>query len=103
MVVNTTPVARAVAAAYDFTSVRTIIDVGGGRGALALGLLAAHPQLRGIVFDQPAVAAGGRARPAGGRVAQKSRAGAGERFGAGPGRGRAPPVEAHHPPRGAGP
>ena len=60
MVANTTPVARAVAAAYDFTSMRTIIDVGGGRGALALGILAAHPHLKGIVFDQPAVAGGAR-------------------------------------------
>jgi len=60
MVVNTTPVARAVAGAYDFSSMRTIIDVGGGRGALALGILAAHPQLRGVIFDQPAVAAGAR-------------------------------------------
>jgi hypothetical protein len=57
---QTAPVARAVATAYDFAECATVVDVGGGRGALALGLLAAHPHLRGIVFDQPAVAAGAR-------------------------------------------
>ena len=51
------PTARAVAAAYDFSPFKTIVDIGGGRGALAMGLLAAYPHLRGIVFDQPAVAA----------------------------------------------
>jgi len=60
MAANTAPAARAVAAAYDFSRVGTIVDVGGGRGALAIGLLTAHPHLRGVVFDQPAVAAGAR-------------------------------------------
>lgn len=57
MAAQTAPVTRAVAAAYDFSRVRTIVDVGGGNGTLALGLLAANPHLQGIVFDQPAVAA----------------------------------------------
>jgi len=57
---QTAPLTRAVAAAYDFSPCRTIVDVGGGRGALALGLVEAYPHLRGIVFDQPAVAAGAR-------------------------------------------
>ena len=60
MTAHTAPVVRAVAAAYDFAPCATIVDVGGGRGALALGLLAAYPHLRGVVFDQPAVAAGAR-------------------------------------------
>jgi precorrin-6B methylase 2 len=45
--------AIAVAAAYDFSALRTIVDVGGGNGALLIGILSAHPHLRGIVFDQP--------------------------------------------------
>ena len=53
---QTVPLTRAVAAAYDFSACTTIIDVGGGRGALTLGLLEAYPHLRGVVFDQPAVA-----------------------------------------------
>lgn len=60
MVANTTPVARAVAAAYDFSSMTTIVDVGGGRGALTIGILMANPALRGVVLDQPAVAIGAR-------------------------------------------
>jgi len=60
MMNQTAPVTRAVAAAYDFSPCRTIVDVGGGGGALALGLLEAYPHLRGIVFDQPAIAAGAR-------------------------------------------
>ncbi|GAC1513121.1 MAG: methyltransferase [Chloroflexota bacterium] len=60
MVGNTVPVARAVAAEYDFSGIRSIVDVGGGRGALALEILRAHPHIRGIVFDQPAVVAGAR-------------------------------------------
>jgi len=46
----------AVAAAYDFSGLRTLVDVGGGNGALLIGILKAHPHLRGIVFDQPSAA-----------------------------------------------
>ena len=56
MAAQTKPVARAVAGTYDFSSMASVIDVGGGRGALAIEILAAHPQLRGVVFDQPTVA-----------------------------------------------
>jgi len=45
--------AIAVAAAYDFARLRTVVDVGGGNGALLIGILNAHPDLHGIVFDQP--------------------------------------------------
>ena len=44
----------AVASAYDFTPFRLLVDVGGGNGALMIGILKANPSLRGIVFDQPA-------------------------------------------------
>jgi orsellinic acid C2-O-methyltransferase len=54
--------AIAVAAAYDFSRLRTVVDVGGGNGALLLGLLKANPHLRGIVFDQPEAAARTRAQ-----------------------------------------
>jgi hypothetical protein len=48
-------VAVAVAAAYDFTPFRTLVDVGGGNGTLLIGLLGANPHLRGVVFDRPDV------------------------------------------------
>jgi hypothetical protein len=38
-------------AAYDFSGASTVVDVGGGRGALLIAILAANPGLRGILFD----------------------------------------------------
>ncbi len=49
--------AAAVAAAYDFSAFGKLADVGGGNGALLIGILKANPRLRGMVFDQPHVAA----------------------------------------------
>jgi len=46
-------IAIAVAAAYDFTPFGTLVDVGGGNGALLVGILSANPRLRGVVFDLP--------------------------------------------------
>jgi SAM-dependent methyltransferase len=48
--------AMGVAAAYDFAPIRTLADVGGGNGTLLIGILNAHPHLRGIVFDRPPAA-----------------------------------------------
>jgi hypothetical protein len=50
--------AAAVLAAYDFAPAATIVDVGGGRGALLAAILGAHPAARGILFDRPATVAG---------------------------------------------
>ena len=44
---------EAVLAAHDFTGVRELADIGGGRGALLAGVLRAHPGMRGILFDLP--------------------------------------------------
>ena len=57
----TAPIAAVVAATYDFAGVRHVVDVGGGNGALLAGLLKAHPQLNGTLFDLPDVVE--RARP----------------------------------------
>jgi DNA-binding HxlR family transcriptional regulator len=46
---------EAVLAATDLTTARTLVDVGGGRGAMVTGLLAALPALHGVVADQPVV------------------------------------------------
>jgi hypothetical protein len=48
----------AVVAAHDFSRYGVIVDVGGGHGALLAGILACHPGVRGVLFDQPAVVAG---------------------------------------------
>jgi hypothetical protein len=45
----------AVVSAYDFSPYATIVDVGGGRGALMTAILQANPNAKGIVFDRPSV------------------------------------------------
>jgi SAM-dependent methyltransferase len=45
--------AAAIAASYDFSTFRTLVDVGGGNGSLLIGILKTYPNLHGIVFDLP--------------------------------------------------
>ena len=45
----------AVAAAYDFSGVTTVVDVGGASGHLLTTILGRHPAPRGILFDLPHV------------------------------------------------
>jgi O-methyltransferase domain len=45
----------AIAAAYDFSRFKTVVDVGGATGNLVSTILAAHPGPRGILFDMPHV------------------------------------------------
>ena len=52
----------AVLAAYDFSSIRTLVEVGGGQGALLVAILHANPAMRGILFDLPRVSEAARAR-----------------------------------------
>ena len=52
----------AVVAAYDFSRAGTVVDVGGGHGALLIAILSAHPAVRGILFERESVAVGARAR-----------------------------------------
>ena len=47
----------AVAAAYDFSKVRLIADIGGGNGEALRRILAINPAVRGIVFDRTDVVA----------------------------------------------
>jgi O-methyltransferase domain/Dimerisation domain len=51
----------AVTAGYDFSRFGTVVDVGGGQGALISSILAANPTLRGILFDIPPVIESARA------------------------------------------
>jgi SAM-dependent methyltransferase len=44
---------RELAEAYDFGRFGTVMDVGGGMGSLLERVLTTHPNLRGILFDQP--------------------------------------------------
>ena len=53
--------AEAVIRAYDFSSFRHIVDVGGGQGLMLAAILRAHPHMSGTLFDQPDVVAGAKA------------------------------------------
>lgn len=45
----------AVAAAYDFSQFKHLVDVGGGMGALLAAILEKSPALKGTLFDMPYV------------------------------------------------
>ncbi len=60
MTARVKPIAAALADAYDFSSVGSIVDIGGGHGQLLINLLVTHPRLRGIVLDLPVVIDGAR-------------------------------------------
>jgi len=49
--------AAAVVEAYDFSGLSTLVDVGGGHGALLAAILRRNPSLRGVLFDLPHVVA----------------------------------------------
>ena len=66
-------VAPAFVAAYDFPAMDTVVDVGGGTGALLAEVLRAHPGLRGVLFDQPHVVAGAAPVLAAAGVAERCR------------------------------
>jgi hypothetical protein len=46
--------------AYDFRSIRKLVDVGGGHGRLLSMVLMAHPKMRGVLFDLPHAFEGGQ-------------------------------------------
>lgn len=76
----TSRIATAVAATYEFAPLRTIVDVGGGNGALLVGILSAHSQLEGIVFDRPEVAERARKEIAARGLTKRCRAVGGDFF-----------------------
>jgi hypothetical protein len=45
------PMAEGVAERYDFSSVKTLVDVGGGRGHILAVALRANAHLRGLLFE----------------------------------------------------
>lgn len=53
MVDGTKVLAGAFPLAYDFSAFATVVDVGGGYGALLPPILRTNPAMRGVVFDLP--------------------------------------------------
>lgn len=74
------PVVAAVADAYDFSGIGTLVDVGGGYGALLAALLRANPGLSGVLFEIPPVADAARARLEAAGLAERCRVVAGDAF-----------------------
>jgi SAM-dependent methyltransferase len=60
MLEMTRGVAAALPGAYDFSGVRSVIDVGGGFGALLPPLMRAFPELQAAVYDLPVCEDGAR-------------------------------------------
>jgi hypothetical protein len=52
---STARAAEEILATVEFSSYRTIVDVGGGEGQLLRSILHAYPEANGIVFDLPEV------------------------------------------------
>jgi O-methyltransferase domain/Dimerisation domain len=53
--------AQAVAAAYDFSGIGTLMDVAGGQGLLLATLMQKHKKMKGVLFDLPHVTAAANA------------------------------------------
>ncbi len=58
----TRQIGTAVADAYDFGRIHTLVDVGGGHGTLIAAILKSNPTMRGVVYDLLQVVEG--AKPA---------------------------------------
>ena len=79
----------ALLAVYDFAPFGTVVDVGGGRGALLAGILRAYPGVRGVLCDRPHVVAGAETVFAAAGVAERARIAPGDFFAAVPAGGDA--------------
>ena len=44
-----------VAEAYDFSSLKTVVDIGGASGNMLAAILTRHPSVRGVLYDLPHV------------------------------------------------
>jgi hypothetical protein len=76
----TAQTAVAVSRAYDFSRFGTLCDVGGGNGALLIGILRATAGPRGIVFERPEVVERAKASIAKAGLADRCEAVAGSFF-----------------------
>lgn len=71
MAAQTPAAARAILNAYDFSDIGTLVDIGGGLGALLAAILNAYPSMRGVLYDQPQVIVDAQSRLATAGVADR--------------------------------
>lgn len=69
-----------ILAVYDFSGYSTIVDVGGGTGALLCSILAAAPHTRGVLLDTPPVLASAEPVLAAAGIADRCQTVAGDFF-----------------------
>ncbi len=78
---RTAAFAPSIASGYDFSDVRTVVDVGGGgQGTLLLEILRRHSHLEGVLFEVPTPAARARAALDSTEVADRCEVVAGDFF-----------------------
>ncbi len=82
-------VVDAVVKAYDFAPFHTVVDVGGGYGALLSAVLTITPGLRGVLFDRPEVVEGATSSLASAGVLDRCEVVGGDMFAEIPGGGDA--------------
>ena len=70
----------AVAVAYDFSGIGTLMDVGGGHGYLLATILKANPSLQGILYDTAEVTEGAKTRIAAAGLTDRCRVASGDFF-----------------------
>jgi hypothetical protein len=70
----------AAVATYDFGGIRSLVDVGGGSGALAVSILERYPELTATVFDLPQVIDEARTVIEGAGLANRATTAAGDFF-----------------------
>ncbi len=71
---------KPVTEGYDFSGIKTLIDIAGGRGRLLTAILEANPSVRGVLFDLPHVIEGARANVAATDAAQRMEFATGDFF-----------------------
>jgi hypothetical protein len=72
----------AVVSAYDFSPFHTVVDVGGGDGAMLSAILHITPGLRGVLCDRPEVVEGTKPYLASAGVLDRCKVVGGDRFAA---------------------
>ncbi|MFF0001166.1 methyltransferase [Streptomyces avermitilis] len=80
MAVSADAEAWSLARSYDFADVGTVVDVGGGSGALLAGLLSHHAHLSGVLVDTPGGVEGAPGRLSAAGVADRCEIVAGDFF-----------------------
>jgi hypothetical protein len=76
-----------ILAAYDFSGVRSVVDVGAGYGSLVIRLLQAYPGMHGVIYDLPPVAPGAAERVQQAGIGDRCRVIPGDFFASVPGGG----------------